>query len=539
MLDLKAQARKVVTALGKGQDHDRPKAPGRSARPIRAKAGPRLGRELAFSFDERSIEMACVTHFGFRKKILDVRKQYIPRELKEGGEQQAYIGDVIERYVKEFGRPWARISVTISGKETAYRTFIMPHLRPRELVSAIRFESEKQLPFPLEDCLYDFHPISRLFEGTLQRDRVALHAVTHRRIHGVLEPFRQRHITVSAVRHSQDLIGKLLKHLPSFSGDDHLTLINVAFGHSEISFYRGIDLEFFHISSMGSSILNDRTRTAGYGEVARALAQEILASLDYYAGQYPGAATDTIYVYGDLSYSDELLGLLNGHTGVEFVRFPTESLDFVSGHRYGFARDLPTCLPVLACAVCDTAAANLLPYADRLRQAQHRTHVLGRTALIAILFSLAAGWTMAKRDVAVTRSTLEGLTRQIAAFSESEAFHTYTLAKRQMARSRAYIEEAAKLPSYLSLNLKELTLVTPPSIRLVNLTYEPESEEGNLMLQGLVTSADVPPEVLLAEYVEALDGSPFFESVTIHKHVKKRHGGAFEIEFLVKMRGVV
>jgi hypothetical protein len=82
-------------------------------------------------------------------------------------------------------------------------------------------------------------------------------------------------------------------------------------------------------------------------------------------------------------------------------------------------------------------------------------------------------------------------------------------------------------------------LLTPSTIRLFNLAYEPEKSGEIFTIQGVVTSKEIPPEVLLAEYVEDLNGSPFYENVTLMKYVKRRVADAFEIEFQIDMKGIV
>jgi Tfp pilus assembly PilM family ATPase len=539
MLDLKAQTEKLKTALGGRRTQSATDDPAVTEITVRPRRVLAIGRHLAFSIDDSAIQMAAVSHVGRKKRILDIRKIYIPKDLTGRPDRTNFIRETINEFLSKFGWRWARVSVTISGKETAFRTFFMPVLKKHELDSAVRFEAKKQIPFPLEDSIIDYRPIYKVLGGRQARYKIALQASTRELVTSTLEPFRQGRIPVAAVHHSHDVIGQLLTHLPNFNSETPSTVINITYNHSEISFYRGSNLEFFHISPVGSSLLGQQIDKTTFESFAETLSKEIMTSLDYYAGQYPKSSTDRIFVYGDLAYSSELLDRLNGHTGIELERFPTELLDFVPEGKSRFAEVLPVCLPVLASAVCGIRLANLLPAEEQLKQAKRKVDRLSQTFLILLALVLIVGWVLMKQNTTIAQNNLISLNGQVESFMNSEAYHTYNVLKRQIANYRAFIERTRKLPSYFNLNLKELSLLTPSPIRLFNLTYEPEKSGENFTIQGIVTSKEIPPEVLLAEYVEDLNGSPFFENVTLMKYVKRHVADTFEIEFRIDMMGVV
>ena len=94
-------------------------------------------------------------------------------------------------------------------------------------------------------------------------------------------------------------------------------------------------------------------------------------------------------------------------------------------------------------------------------------------------------------------------------------------------------------PTFLSLNLKELSLLTPKEVRLVNMQFRPSDPDANMVLEGNVFSKGIPPEVILAEFIENLSGSPFYSNVEIIRHIKKELKNGFEIGFSVKCRGLI
>jgi len=83
-----------------------------------------------------------------------------------------------------------------------------------------------------------------------------------------------------------------------------------------------------------------------------------------------------------------------------------------------------------------------------------------------------------------------------------------------------------------------LSNITPETIRLSNFEFR-HGDDNSLLIQGVVSSSDIPPEVILAEYIEGLSASPFYENVVIARHVKKIVGRRFEIQFDLNLKGII
>jgi hypothetical protein len=104
---------------------------------------------------------------------------------------------------------------------------------------------------------------------------------------------------------------------------------------------------------------------------------------------------------------------------------------------------------------------------------------------------------------------------------------------------KTYLESAIETPTFLSLNLKELSLLTPKEIRLLHMQFRPNDLDANLIIEGNVHSREIPPEIILAEFVENLSGSPFYSQVEISRHLKREVKQGFEIDFAIKCRGII
>ena len=499
-----------------------------------------LGKVVAFCIDSHSIQMAAVRHWGKSRHLIDIKKEYFPQDKTGRKARQDVIIRTISDFLDKNGGYGTSIALAVSGPETTFRTFLMPRLRGNELDTAVSFEVKKQIPFPFEDCSYDYRLIYSIQKDGAARYKVALQAATTRFIREQCEPFETIGLQVDHVYHTQDVIGELLKYLPDFAEDKNFTLLNIGLKSTEISFYRGTTLEFSHATAVSSAMLGTYPEHTRYEYFSELISNEIQTSLDYYAGQYSVSFNDKIYVYGDLAYSSDLLNMLSSKSGIELEPLPVGSLANLTPRRKDQLDIFPVCMPVLAAAACQSGLANLLPVEQKKTQVQFKTGIYGRMAIALTILIIGLSWIIMKSKASIAEDRLLELNRQVVEFRNSDAFHTYNLVKRQIALDQSYLELIKESPSYLALNLKELSQVTPKQVKLIYLAYEPKpAEKKNLYLHGLVESTDIPPELILAEYVENLSASPFYEEVSIVRHVKKELKEGFQIDFQIQMRGVV
>ncbi|MBU0984732.1 MAG: pilus assembly protein PilM [candidate division Zixibacteria bacterium] len=498
-----------------------------------------FGRHLAFSIDDDSVQMAASLHRGSRATLLNVNKTYISRTLQTDAERSQFIQQTIAEYVATYGGHKREISVTVAGPDTVFRTARVPDTRSRLLRAASVYEAKKQLPFPITDCWLDFRPVGRITTSEGKQKKVAILAATRRLINEKLAPFHELGLSVTNVYHAQDVLGQLLRGLPGFDQGSSYALINVQGHRTEIAYYHGTDLVFLHVTSIGSSFLANRTDPTVYEYFAESLATEIQNSLDYYSGQYSAHFSNRVFVYGDLAYSDDLINLLSDRFGFTFCRFPAETLTTLRMKHDADEGSLSVCLPVVAASSNQTALANLLPEPQKHARRQQRINRYGTAALIVLALAGLGYWLGSLTELRTAQAGLHDLQRQVEEFKSREVFATYTLLKTKIARDQAFVAKAQENPSYLGLNLKELSRITPADVRLISIAYGLAHGEQDLQVSGVVTTRKSPPEIVLAEFVENMKASPFYTDVTIQKHIKRVTDAGFEMDFHLSMRAVI
>jgi hypothetical protein len=316
--------------------------------------------------------------------------------------------------------------------------------------------------------------------------------------------------------------------------------LNIGHSQSEIAFYKGSSLEFYNVVSIGASMLGKNPDQISYSFLAESLATEIQTAIDFYTGRFSRTVSNRIFIYGDLAYSKEVIESLKSTSGYSFERFPIDRLGFISqGNLKEFEMEIPVSLPAFAAASCPAGMADVLPKEAKQVHRAYRMNNYAKAALVTLFFVLLGTWGLLNKAVGIKEGELLSLNSQVNEFVNSEAFKSYNMLKRQIAVDKTYLESAIESPTFLSLNLKELSLLAPKEVRLLNMQFRPNDLDANLVLEGNVFSKDIPPEVILAEFIENLAGSPFYSGVEISRHVKREVKQGFEIDFAIKCRGVI
>ncbi|MCK4462555.1 MAG: pilus assembly protein PilM, partial [candidate division Zixibacteria bacterium] len=468
----------------------------------------------------------------------DISRVAMLSEMEPAESRADHVSMTVAEYVSRFGGSSPEIDLVVTGRETAFRCFLMPILKKGALESAIQFEARKQIPFPLDDCIFDYRRTFRILGNQRSRYRIALHAATARMIKEQLEPFRQKGLVVNRVVNADEAVGYMLDRMPDFDESAVYCLVEVSQDRCKIAYYRGTALEFLHTGAVGTAQLGDQPDITRIEYFAENLANELTVSQDYYAGQYAKALPDKVYICGELAARCELVELLNGKTPFEYAPFPADSLDVFRGHKIGFGALLPQCLPVLAAATARTHLCNLLPRKIRQQQLTRNVDRLSRLSLLLLGLTLMTGWAYLRMSVDNTTIIAESLEQQAAEALQSEAYNSHRALLQQIAFDRAYLKKTEAAEGYLNYNLKELSLLTSPPVSLYRLEYDLRRDAPGMALYGRVTSSDVPPEVILAQYIEKLRASPFYRDITLVRHSKRKVRNEFLIDFQIEMEGV-
>ena len=507
--------------------------------PVRLGARSYLGRRLAFCITDQAIQMAAAVHGYNRPTLIATQKSYVPGTMTDDAQRADFVNRTVLDFVAQHGGHSPRASLAVSGPRTALRTFTLPALSRSKLSGAIGYEVKRQVPFPPDDCLYDYRLIERIEHDKERKVRAAILAATRTEVAARLAPIRQAGCEVDEVYVSQDVIGRLLTSLKGFNHSVYYTLIDIQPQRTEVAYYHGGNLAFVHTSSVGSSFLRRRSDPTVYEYFAESLATEIQNSLDYYGGQFATHQAPEVFIYGDLSYSADLADRLTDRFGFKFRRFPVEDLNIPVARELHDNETLAVCLPAVAACCNRVCLPNLLPVEAKHRLHQKSIDRYSIAALVALTLTGGSQWLATAGELNAQRDQLAAMKQVVAQLQSSEAYHTYQVLKNKISGDQSFITKINEQHPNVAVGLKEISRLTPSAIQLFNLEYQHGQGEANMLLSGLVRTNTTPPELVLAEFVENLTASSLFADVTVERHIKRRQPDGFLMEFHLNLRSRV
>ena len=497
-----------------------------------------FGCHLAFGCDEHHLQMAAVHHLGHRLQLVRAEVRDLPDDFESEDARADFISDSVRQFSQHYGSRRAQTSLVIFGQETVFRSFLVPDLKRRDLKSALVFEAKKQLPFPTESCFLHYRVSSRVHDQSGTRLRVAMHAATAAYVQSQLAPFTRAGLPVAHIHHAPDAIGQLLPHLKDFARQKAYTLVEVFRHGCQISYFRGVNLEFTFAGSTGSASLGDFPDPTTLQRFAEALLHDVRASQDYYIGQHVRSLSGCIYFFGDLRFTNDVIEHMNGLSALEFRLFPIAGLSFVSTEAAADPHGL-ACLSAIASAANQANLPDLISPEMKQAALERRRLRYVQSACTVLALTLALIWLASSRTNQVAREEVAQLERRLAALEKSEAYRVYQVMKQEIAADEAYLQSTRSTPSNYGYVLKEISRLTPPSLRLTDLRFSAEDSTSNTTMSGLVTTSDVPPEIVMAEFVQALRASPLFRDVIVERHQKQQVPEGFELQFSLRAQGVI
>jgi hypothetical protein len=369
---------------------------------------------------------------------------------------------------------------------------------------------------------------------------VSLIAVSRKeidRILGFLDPLK---IKIDSIYLIQEAIGHLLPYMPDYSGEKAYALIDIGKNKTDISYYNGINLEFSHTSSIGTESISDSPNSGKtYEQFTELLQSEIQNSLDFYAGQFSRTFKDKIYIYGDFAYSDDLIAELGDNLGLEFKRFPVNDWGKSFRAKEELLDTIPPVLGSVALALSNYGLINFLPPEIKEERAETKFYSFAVPALVIFAAVLIGQWATLKYENEIEKFKLTKAQNQIEHFKKSKSFRLYSQIKQQIANDKAFLDNLKSNPTFLHLNLKELSRITPEQIKFDIYDLKSSESKQELLLMGKTISNDPPPEIILAEFIARLENSPFFENIEIKKYSKEYKANKFILDFQIEMSAII
>src|SRR6058998_1522154 len=95
-----------------------------------------------------------------------------------------------------------RVCIGVPGQSGLARFVKLPPIEPSRIAEIVKFEARQQIPFPLEEVVWDFQTIGEAeqIEGYMQETEIGLFAMKREFLQRFLAPFNESAVEVDAIQ---------------------------------------------------------------------------------------------------------------------------------------------------------------------------------------------------------------------------------------------------------------------------------------------------------------------------------------------------
>lgn len=313
---------------------------------------------LCLDWDRRVLRLVVARIGGGAMKLEDAHALRIPSNVNP--DDPAALGGFIAQCLQRCRMRFHRAIVDVPRDKAVINRLKLPPTPPAELAAAVRFQAQRELPFPIDDASIDFAVMER--EGPRNATEVLLAAVRLDALQRIRDTCKAAGLMPARIglRPFANLIS--VQKLPGML-DRRVLLLDVGPSLTEIDVFRGDKLAFSRSGSVGvpfveGRIVSDDSRIisskAELSELERASAAEtdaveellveVTRSLQAYRATEPNATIDQIVIAGGTGIESALMHAVDERFGIPTMLFdPTMPLG-VAEHEAGKLRGFSAAL---------------------------------------------------------------------------------------------------------------------------------------------------------------------------------------------------
>ena len=173
------------------------------------------------------------------------------------GSSQEAIAVSIKSLAEELKISAKDVSIAVSGASLIVRLISMPDMTNEELASAVRFETEKFIPFDINDCILDFRILNKEAADKGNVD-ILLAAAKKEHVWQKIKAVQEAGFAVKTV--DADILATVnafLKNFPSMDKSKTFALVNIGGSSTELVILLGDRPVFVREIAMGGNQLSE------------------------------------------------------------------------------------------------------------------------------------------------------------------------------------------------------------------------------------------------------------------------------------------
>ena len=295
---------------------------------------------LCLDWDKRSLRMVVARIGGGRASLEDAHAHRLPPEIDASDPEKLgrFIAHMLERHrIRQ-----KRVIVDVPRDQAVINRLRLPPTPLSELAAAVRFQAQRELPFPIDEAEIDYVIMTQEDSGAVSEvllagvRRATLDAIVRTCEHAGLTPTR------IGLRPYANLIS--VNQLPAMS-DQRVLFLDIGPASTEIDVIHGRKLAFSRSANvgvpfLGGELVSDDSRVSSKAELSEMqlteeaeseavddLLLEVTRTLQAFRAAEPDPTIDQIVIAGGTGLEHALLEAMDERFGLPVTLFdPTLAL---------------------------------------------------------------------------------------------------------------------------------------------------------------------------------------------------------------------
>jgi len=412
--------------------------------------------------------------------------------------------------------------LALSGRDLIVRTFEMPVMPREELVSAIRFEASKHVPFKIEELVLDYQVN---FNKITNKNIVLLIGIKKEALAKYVSIFQQLNLKISAIEHAGFSVLKLLGPV-GVKAKGVVSVLNAdLIEHDEVNFI--VTEDNFPLFSrdmlLKSELDNGQAEGQSQGMLLEKLKTEIRVSLDYYHRNFPSKQISRHLVILNKDYQADMeafakeigINIEFVNTAKFFAKPAPFSLALVKAYAVSLSKALGVAFKIdLFTAVAREKAARQKSQVSQGLSALYKDlRVDARVLVLAVLICLGAlGFGLyQKLPVQKDLNTIISMRPVVPGINANASFEKLSAVNAEYVEKLQKLDKLIKEELHVTESLNLLPRLLPDGVWLQQFSFNKTGAEVGLELQGMAYAGDSNKEFeLVNDFLGKLKGDEFF-----------------------------
>lgn len=436
--------------------------------------------------------------------LLDHKSVHLPQSIDMGtpeftdilrSELLLFCGSLKETEI------WTAMSPSIVD----IRHIRIPKVAKKQIANAVYWTTKKEVPFDERETILDFDVQGEVMEQDNPKLSVMVCTAPAREVEELKALFSRIGLPLTGISVAPFAVQNIFRrNLPGMEGTS--AVLSIGDDSSRLDIYakgnlvltRNINTEINSMAEPGLPALERLTR-------------QIEMTFEHYAINRGNEKIDRLYVSGDIKVQGTVLGYMRDQ-----IRIPTDAFDPMTSLSLNEENlsERVSLVPSLGLALSGSDTPNLLHiHKDKVKEAS----IIRINSYIFVVFMVSvlicAGIFIYQGRIETRKKNLlAGLEQELSRYNPRLDQDLILQAAAKIKDRDGNLKEYGK--RYLGMAvIEELSGLTPPDIRLVNLAVKADG----LTVEGVAAGDRYSAEASLSGFMLKLDSSPIFSQVSIQK----------------------